>query len=59
MNPLLDKKILKDDIKFEEIQSKHFITAFEKLIPLVKKEFEEELYNDALDGGDVIFYNKP
>ena len=23
------------------------------------KEFEEELYNDALDGGDVIFYNKP
>ena len=22
------------------------------------KEFEEELYNDALDGGDVIFYNK-
>ena len=22
-------------------------------------EFEEELYNDALDGGDVIFYNKP
>ena len=23
------------------------------------KEFEEELYNDALDGGDVIFYSKP
>ena len=23
------------------------------------KEFEEELYNDALDGGDVIFYKKP
>ena len=23
------------------------------------KEFEEELYNDALDGGVVIFYNKP
>ena len=23
------------------------------------KEFEEEVYNDALDGGDVIFYNKP
>ena len=23
------------------------------------KEFEEELYNVALDGGDVIFYNKP
>lgn len=23
------------------------------------KEFKEELYNDALDGGDVIFYNKP
>lgn len=43
MNPLLDKKILKDEINFNEIKAKHFITAFEKLMPLVKKEFEEEL----------------
>lgn len=43
MNPLLDEKILKDEIDFQEIKGKHFITAFEKLIPLVTKEFEEEL----------------
>lgn len=43
MNQLLDKALLENKIEFNTLEPKHFIMAFEKLIPQVKKEFEEEL----------------
>lgn len=43
MNQLLDKALLENHIDFSTLEPKHFIIAFEKLIPQVKKEFEEEL----------------
>lgn len=43
MNQLLDKTLLDNKIDFNQLEPKHFIIAFEKLIPQVKKEFEEEL----------------
>lgn len=46
MNQLLDKALLEDNIDFSKLEPKHFILAFEKLIPQVKKEFEEELLLD-------------
>lgn len=47
MNQLLDKALLDNQIDFSKLEPKHFIVAFEKLIPQVKKEFEEELLLEA------------
>lgn len=46
MNQLLIENLIKNDIDFKKIEAKHFIVAFESLIPQVKKEFEQELEFD-------------
>lgn len=46
MNQLLDKSLLNHELNFQTLEPKHFIVAFEKLIPQVKKEFEQELLLD-------------
>ena len=58
-------------LNIREVRLKGQVEPFEYAEPRIReilinqrkldfiKEFEEELYNDALDGGDVIFYNKP
>lgn len=43
MNQLLQKSLLDNELNFEQLEPKHFIVAFEKLIPQVKQEFEEAL----------------
>lgn len=47
MNQLLEKTLLDNKIDFNLLKPQDFIVAFEKLIPQVKKEFEEELLLDS------------
>jgi oligopeptidase A len=46
MNQLLNESILNNEINFQKLEAKHFIIAFEKLIPQIYKEFEQELLLD-------------
>lgn len=43
MNQLLSTSLLNNELNFDKLKPKDFIVAFEKLIPQVKEEFEEEL----------------
>lgn len=43
MNQLLETTLLDNKLNFETLEPKNFIVAFEKLIPQVKEEFENEL----------------
>lgn len=43
MNQLLDKSLLQNKLDYSTLNPQNFITAFEKLMPDVKKEFENEL----------------
>lgn len=43
MNQLLEKALIDNQLNFQKLKPQHFIVAFEKLIPQVKEEFEDEI----------------
>ena len=43
MNQLLEKALMDNQLNFQKLKPQHFIVAFEKLIPQVKEEFEDEI----------------